>query len=406
MRAGFGKADITPETGLRLAGFDARTQPSNGVLDRLEVRTLVLEEGQRMFCWLTFDLLGVNRPLCEYISRSIEDDLHFPQDSIFLSATHTHAAPKLVPGQVDGYVMKLARAAKASVREAAEKLNDVKLRAGEERVEGIASYRDKNREASAYAMPLRLMHCFAASGVDIGLELISCHPTVLDETNLLVSADLPGRARGEHSLMLNGACADLSTRYTRQGKGEKELERIGWKLGEAIKSSACADISEGFATIKRRIVLPQRMDFSDEERKTLKYGFSERLSRMSDPAAKREIESCLLVLNRPPKETSPFRTVEIGLNKIGDVLMLTLPFEMSSVDGEAMEGLLRAVSGLRAWTVCYTGGYDGYLPSGRPLGIESGYQDIASPYPPEAVDIIKQNAIEMAKELINGYRVS
>ena len=123
----------------------------------------------------------------------------------------------------------------------------------------------------------------------------------------------------------------------------QELERIGRKLGEAIKSSACADISEGLATIKRRIVLPQRMDFSDEERKTLKYGFSERLSRMSDPAAKREIESCLLVLNRPPKETSPFRTVEIGLNKIGDVLMLTLPFEMSSVDGEAMEGLLKPI---------------------------------------------------------------
>jgi hypothetical protein len=160
------------------------------------------------------------------------------------------------------------------------------------------------------------------------------------------------------------------------------------------------------AVLKRRIRLPQRRDFTAAERETLKEGFAKRLSQLTDEAAKREIESCLLVLDRPPKELAAEREVEIGLVKLGDVLLLTLPFEMGSTDGEAMEKLITDATGLRAWAVCYTGGYEGYLPSGRPLTVESGYQDIASPYPPQAVEILKQNAIEMAKELINGNTVS
>ena len=48
----------------------------------------------------------------------------------------------------------------------------------------------------------------------------------------------------------------------------------------------------------------------------------------------------------------------------------------------------------------------GYLPSGRPLTVESNYQDIASPYLPHAMKLLTQNALEMAKELEDGNSVS
>ena len=406
MKAGYGKADITPAYSVLLAGFDARKQLSVGVLDNLEVRALALECGDDKLVWLAFDLLGVERHLCKTIGDLLERRFGIPADCVFLTSTHTHAAPKDARMENSPYIETLALAAKTAVREALETAEDAVICAGDGKAQGIASYRDKTRDTSRYDMPLRLLRFFSEEKTIADIELIACHPTVLNETNLLISADLPGRARGDFSLMLNGACADLSTRYTRKGKGEGELDRLGAKLKTALNDVDCIEVPAVLAAVKRNVRLPQRRDFSDEERKTLKQGFNERMLQLTDAAAKREIESCLLVLDRPPKDLAPYKDVEMGLVMLGDVLLLTLPFEMSSVDGEAMERLLTGATGMRVWTVCYTGGYDGYLPSGKPLTVESGYQDIASPYPPQTVEILKQNAIEMAKELINGHRVS
>ena len=406
MKAGFGSADITPSYGTLLAGFDARKQVSTGVLDRIAVRALALESGNDKLVWLAFDLLGVERHLCKTISKRLELRFGIPADRVFLSSTHTHAAPRDARMENSPYIETLALAAETAVREALETEEDAVICAGDAKAEGVASYRDRTRDTSRYDMPLRLLRFLSAGREKAGIALIACHPTVLNETNLFISADLPGRARGAFSLMLNGACADLSTRYTREGKGEGELERLGAKLKEAIGKVACAEVPTDFAAIKRDVRLPQRKDFSDVERATLKNAYAARLALITDAAAKREIESCLLVLDRPPKDLAPYKDVEMGLVMLGGVLLLTLPFEMGSQDGEAMESLLERATGLKVWTVCYTGGYDGYLPSGRPLTIESGYQDIASPYPPQAVEILKQNAIEMAKELINGHTVS
>ncbi len=406
MKAGYGKADITPAYSTLLAGFDARKQRSEGVLDPLEVRALALESGKSRFMWLAFDLLGVDMHLCRKISERLSRSFGIPVSCIVLSSTHTHAAPRDAREEGSAYTETLAQAAETAAEKALETLEDAEIQAGEGEAEGIASYRDKTRETSKYEMPVRVLRFISAGRDKAGMELISCHPTVLNETNLLVSADLPGRARGNASLMLNGACADLSTRYTREGKGESELDRLGKKLKNAISGIKLHEIPAELAVLKRSIQLPQRRDFSAEERETLKKAFTLRLSQLTDSAAKREIESCLLVLDRPSKALAPYREIEMGLVKLGDVLLLTLPFEMGSADGQAMERLITDATGLRAWAVCYTGGYEGYLPSGKPLSVESGYQDIASPYPPKAVEILKQNAIDMAKELINGHTVS
>lgn len=406
MKAGYGKADITPVYATFLAGFDARKQKSEGVLDPIEVRAMALESGKSRLIWLVFDLLGVDMHLCDKVSERLSYEFGIPSDHIVLSATHTHAAPRDARQEGSVYTETLAQAARTAAEKALETLEDTAIKIGEGKAEGIASYRDKTREISKYDMPVRVLR-FVSGGHDIaGIELISCHPTVLNESNLLVSADLPGRSRGNVSLMLNGACADLSTRYTREGKGESELDRLGTKLENAVSSVNLHEVPAESAVLKRRIQLPQRREFTFEERETLREGFARRLSQLSDEAAKREIESCLLVLDRPPKELTATKEVEIGLVKLGDVLLLTLPFEMGSADGEAMEKLIKDATGLCAWAVCYTGGYEGYLPSGRHLTVESGYQDIASPYPPQDVEILKQNAVDMAKELINGHTVS
>ena len=62
MRIGFSRKCITPPDSCRMAGFDLRTQPSEGVLDGLYVSCAVLvpEKGMKL-AFLSFDLLGLPR---------------------------------------------------------------------------------------------------------------------------------------------------------------------------------------------------------------------------------------------------------------------------------------------------------------------------------------------------------
>ena len=61
-------------------------------------------------------------------------------------------------------------------------------------------------------------------------------------------------------------------------------------------------------------------------------------------------------------------------------VLFSLPFEVDSADGAFLEETLGGLAGKPVYAVCYTGGYDGYLPSGAPLSEESSYEDIASRY--------------------------
>jgi len=67
----------------------------------------------------------------------------------------------------------------------------------------------------------------------------ACHPTVLDASNLFISADYPGYAlsliekvkSNSVTLFLNGAAGDVSTRYVRRESSFREAEKIGNIVG-------------------------------------------------------------------------------------------------------------------------------------------------------------------------------
>ncbi len=129
MKAGYGKADITPAYSTLLAGFDARKQRSEGVLDPLEVRALALESGKSRFMWLAFDLLGVDMHLCRKISERLSRSFGIPASCIVLSSTHTHAAPRDAREEGSAYTETLAQAAETAAEKALETLEDAEIQA-------------------------------------------------------------------------------------------------------------------------------------------------------------------------------------------------------------------------------------------------------------------------------------
>jgi len=93
--------DITPKVGCRLATYQ-RTERSKGILDRLELSTLVLRSAAATFVWITVDnvvfLVGETNPLRLAVAKLCET----PLSHVMVSFSHTHSGP-----EVDADCLKL-----------------------------------------------------------------------------------------------------------------------------------------------------------------------------------------------------------------------------------------------------------------------------------------------------------
>ncbi|MBQ9409218.1 MAG: hypothetical protein IJU28_07530 [Clostridia bacterium] len=407
MLAGFARRAINPEYPTDLAGFDLRKADSTGVLDDIFAAALALvsDAGQRWLL-LSFDLLGVTRALCERLKKLLSKRLSIEEDCIWAVATHTHAAPRAAMMRRESdeaYVSRLLSGALDAAGEALHNLSHVTASFGKSAACGIASYRDVPRERSAYAMPL-LKLIFENPTSRLGLVRMQCHPTVLNESNLLVSKDLAGvwEEDGADSdlLLANGACGDLSTRYTRQGAGPMELKRMRELLLNAIQNTPVQPLP-GFGRRIRSASTLVRVESSQplslQEKRALIQTHEERLAEIKDEAAKRELISIIAVLKRDPKPREDSRDVALAAVNFESMMLFAMPFEIDSAEGAAMEAELSRRAGKSAFILCYAGGYEGYLPSGKPIGPDSNYQDVAASLAPGA----KQAVMNAAIQLIN-----
>ena len=93
-RAGVARADITPETPIRMGGYGARTKPSAGVRDRLSAKALALDDGAgTRGVILTADLIGIDAPFGEQVLGAIQRRTGVPREHLFVNCSHTHSGP-------------------------------------------------------------------------------------------------------------------------------------------------------------------------------------------------------------------------------------------------------------------------------------------------------------------------
>lgn len=94
LQAGAVRVDITPPAGLRLMGFEARTEPATGVLDPLYARILVLETAEERLAIVTLDTCRTFGPWwlasLRERARVLGGISH-----LLVVATHTHSAPMI-----------------------------------------------------------------------------------------------------------------------------------------------------------------------------------------------------------------------------------------------------------------------------------------------------------------------
>jgi len=93
-KAGVASISMTPEHPVWLAGYSARTKPSEGTAQGLFAKALALEDpsGNRVVL-VTADMLGFPAALSRRVAERVQQKYQLPRQNLMLSASHTHSGP-------------------------------------------------------------------------------------------------------------------------------------------------------------------------------------------------------------------------------------------------------------------------------------------------------------------------
>lgn len=95
-KAGVASVVITPEQSMWMAGYAARTKPSEGNIHDLYAKALALEdvEGTRLVI-VAVDLIGINREMRDWLEKEVNRRYQLDPARLLVNASHTHCGPVL-----------------------------------------------------------------------------------------------------------------------------------------------------------------------------------------------------------------------------------------------------------------------------------------------------------------------
>jgi hypothetical protein len=260
LKAGAAKVEITPPTGYAMWGYGSRhDRPSEGVLDALHARALVLAAGPEKIALVSLDLgRAPPRQSTAAIRARLKDA---GIEHIFLCASHTHHGPVL---ELDDW----PDAKMPYVRELEQKLADLILAANKALVParlGVASKDvpfNRNRHSKRADKPVDreflVLRVEATDGKPIAHAVnFAAHPTMTSEKVLKFSADYPGalaalveKETGAPCLFLQGAAGDLSTNPGENPGPEKFGRALGREALALAKTIRCQESKEPTLTAR------------------------------------------------------------------------------------------------------------------------------------------------------------
>lgn len=252
---GISRQKIQPKWPVTLSGYYP-IRLADTIHDSLWVRTHVFieEEKEIIYVFSTFDLIAVDEKMHEAIFEQL--NRKHPDFKIILniSATHTHSGPTGTLDTSKGikqslveifgefnldYFTYCVNQCLVSVDESLKNREEFQYKSLVDEVNTIGQDR---HEPNNHGDPSLLVFEFTLnSGFKSILYLYSCHPTVLNQENTTLSADLPwgithlleGEVYGsvQH---INGNSGNISTRFTRQSSSYEQIERYGQQLVNLI----------------------------------------------------------------------------------------------------------------------------------------------------------------------------
>lgn len=257
-QAGAAAVDITPGESIWLAGYAARTRPSESVRQPIHAKALaVKDDNGAVSVVVTLDLVGIRREMMEPIAGRAAKELHIPRERLLFNVSHTHSAPLVNDPVVYAGVMgAYLEPQTAAIARYTEKLPSLIYDAIAKSVanlrpatlwfeQGYAGFAVNRRRVGHREYPGPVdqdVPVLAAKGSDgrwfAVLFGYACHNTVMDDYT--IHGDYAGYAQqyleqrfpGAVALFVQGAGADSNPLPRRN---PEHLERYGATLADAVQ---------------------------------------------------------------------------------------------------------------------------------------------------------------------------
>lgn len=382
MKAGIGQFEITPPLGVELAGYGYYLERrAEGVRDPLYARAMYLTQGDTRAMIISCDLLGLCNEVVGEVKRAFSALI--PPENIIIVSIHTHTGPctkyhlgcgEVNPEYVRSLAEKIIKAGKAALEDAADV---VKM---ESSVAGLPSPFAYNRtikdgQADQNVRALRLTREEKPA-----IEVVSyaCHNVSLGRI-AFVSADYAGEvnrleeALGVKSIYVNGLCGDIDPIAPKEIEAR---EQTMFRFAQAIVDAAHAAMKPCEICLKAgEIPFALRLTRlgGGEIRARAKAALED--ARSTLPHTDRIIsiwEDAALARPQPMPETEDIR---VHYARVGDMLLVALPFEGYTLTGELMR---EALGSERVMVLGCAEQLCGYLPTREDIAVGS-YASIYSP---------------------------
>lgn len=218
-----------------MAGY-GRKEKSTGVLDPIEINTIAFEQQGQLYLIGILDSILMGKEFCDEVRAQVAAQLQLAPEHITVSAIHTHSAPAFFKLTFEDTIVEAELQAGAlqsmvdSMVRTAGALQECTVTLEKASIDGL--YGNRNVKGGMEDKQVYLFSFFNQEGSRIGAIFnISAHPTILDGSNYMLSADLLGHIRARLQTILgcrvaitNGCCGDVSTRFYRKSAGMEELE--------------------------------------------------------------------------------------------------------------------------------------------------------------------------------------
>lgn len=398
MKCGFDRIDITPLMPVRLSGF-GKVRWAKEKHDSVYAR-LFLFQGEQESLLIQLDLVAVD----EYLVSLVAKKCGLKKDQVVLMATHTHSGPtgtlNTTEGALNGldiifgelntsYCEHIADRIAASVEKMRENMQAASCRILRGRIEGLGS--DRHDVSLPYDDGLLVLELKKEDGTKALLARMSCHPTVMNQDNLLLSADFPGAIEPlfpEYEMVayLNGSCGNMSTRFTRKGNGFEEVARFGKlvesQIRELLKEEVPYQDHFSLSLKQTEIELPAKKADTVEEairklEESKKKVEEARKQKISDKEL-RVLESVYEgaqnnLLAAKSAASLPRLVLSVSWIQLPGLNLITVPCELFSTLSDSVK------KELNAEFIGYTNGYFLYLPDEESFR-KQVYESFSSPF--------------------------
>lgn len=376
MEIGYSKIDITPQDSVFQAGF-SRSEKSIGVLDPIEINTVMMRSEEKIVAIVMLDSIIIEDSVIQNVKKNIHKKLGTHPENITIGCIHTHSAPAYFKPFFEDVVVEtalrdqLVEQMGASLEAAYHDLEECSVAVAVDEIDGVYGNRNlKSGLANKKFITIRVYNQTGALKVIVGN--MACHPTILDRSNLQLSADLFGALRrdlgqkyGCPIMMTNSYAGDTSTRFYRQKSGVEELNRVSQAIIDQLQAKTInvKGSIEGVTSVQRAFVLDTRHDDSHLK-------MHQHVTKMLTNAQTEQEKGLGHMLQGvlAKKDANSPMSLELRSNiyKIGEGFIISLPGDITHALGDRIE---KRLAPHPVMIIGYSENYSNYFVSEAEYGL-------------------------------------